>query len=99
MDNFFSPFSVFLFVFLKKKTFVMTEPKTQRSWQLLTIAVISYVIFIVTSSLTVWISFKTNHDPDTAKIFSLILLIASIILPLVYFIFTFLPIKKSGVAP
>jgi cytochrome bd-type quinol oxidase subunit 2 len=71
-----------------------------RSWQLIAVAVISYLIFIATSSLTVWIAYKTNGYKSSeiekgVKGGSLLLLIVSILMPVIYMAFTYRYLKTS----
>ncbi len=67
----------------------------KNTWQMITIAVITYLVFMITSSMATWISFKSDGFSSTsqangAKGGALLLLIASVLMPVLYAVFAYL---------
>ena len=68
------------------------------SWQLLSIAVISYIVFLLCTSLTVWIAFRNGFSSieteNGVKGGSLTLFILSVFTPIIYIVMTYIYIIK-----
>ena len=76
------------------------KPDPKRTWQMITIAIITYMIFIATSALATWISFKSNgfSSPDQASSAqggALFLLVSSVLLPIFYGVFAYIKAKDE----
>ncbi len=70
----------------------------QTSWQLLTVALVSYILFIVTSSMSTWLSFISDDkgSQTASQSISLVLLVLSVLLPVLYLVFAYVSIMKPA---
>jgi len=69
-------------------------------WALLAIGVLTFGIFLVTSSVGLWLAYKSNHftsvDTERAlKSVNVVLVGSAIFLPLIYLIYTFVKVQDK----
>ena len=71
------------------------KPDPKKTWQLIVLAFVTYMIFIATSGVATWIAFKSNGFATTSqangsKAAALLFLILSILLPIFYGVFAYI---------
>jgi flagellar basal body-associated protein FliL len=71
------------------------KPDSKKTWQLIVLAFVTYLLFIATSGVSTWIAFKSNGFNSTSqangsKAGALLFLILSILLPIFYGVFAYL---------